>query len=434
MFVPSGDSKVVYVSSSGGNDANSGLSETKAKKTLAAGVALLRNGFPDFLLLKRGDAWDEAFGSWKKYGRSATEPMVVWSYGPSLKRPVLRTGSKTAILTDGRSGTPELLHSLVFSGIHFYAHTRDQYSSNFTGIAGGPGVHWLRHSRDITFDDCKFQAYHNGMNVQDFDQKGVTRFAIRRCVFVDSYTSAQGVHSQGIFASGVTTLLIEDCVFDRNGHGELADASDDPTIFNHNLYLQYSNALDVVVRRNIICRASSHGIQLRSGGVIENNLFFRNPINIQCGYDTPVPGAKADVVNNVVLECTDISPSLPRGWGLNFKNLVSARVERNIVAHQTSAKVNRRSIEVWPNVTYKDNVVYDWPVGTAGRGWGETLETPGPWKDPNRSIAKYCGSLGLPATVDTFYARIRAQSRAEPDPRFTAETINAYFVAGFQKP
>ena len=42
--------------------------------TLARGYALLRTGYPDWLLLKAGDTWTKAFGAkWEKSGRSSTE-------------------------------------------------------------------------------------------------------------------------------------------------------------------------------------------------------------------------------------------------------------------------------------------------------------------------------------------------------------------------
>ena len=54
-LAPSSDSRIIYVSSVLGADTNSGLSEASPKRTLAAAVSLLRDGYPDWLLLRRGD-------------------------------------------------------------------------------------------------------------------------------------------------------------------------------------------------------------------------------------------------------------------------------------------------------------------------------------------------------------------------------------------
>src|SRR5688572_23987343 len=55
---PSGDSKLIYVSSSSGSDSNSG-SESSPVKSIAKGISLMRSGSPDHVLLKRGDSWTE---------------------------------------------------------------------------------------------------------------------------------------------------------------------------------------------------------------------------------------------------------------------------------------------------------------------------------------------------------------------------------------
>ena len=51
---PSPTARIIYVSSSEGNDLNSGLSPSAPVRTLEAGYDLLRDGQPDWMLLKRG--------------------------------------------------------------------------------------------------------------------------------------------------------------------------------------------------------------------------------------------------------------------------------------------------------------------------------------------------------------------------------------------
>src|SRR5688500_5144604 len=83
VVMPSADSRVIHVSSSAGDDANTG-SESSPVKTLARGRGLLRDGMPDHLLLKRGDVWYESLGGtrWSLSGRDADEPMYLGAYGP----------------------------------------------------------------------------------------------------------------------------------------------------------------------------------------------------------------------------------------------------------------------------------------------------------------------------------------------------------------
>jgi hypothetical protein len=99
VIAPCADTITVHVSSSTGDDGNDGLSPAKAKRSIAAGVGLLRDRHPDHLLLKRGDTWKEGLGHWKKSGRSAEEPMLVSTYGSAAERPRLLTGAEGAIRT-----------------------------------------------------------------------------------------------------------------------------------------------------------------------------------------------------------------------------------------------------------------------------------------------------------------------------------------------
>src|SRR6516162_1440101 len=86
-FNPSPDSRIIYIANSG-LDSNDGLTTATPKQTLVGGYALLRNGFPDQLLLNRGDTFTngwlaggspDGFGgtkanaSFQKSGRSRNE-------------------------------------------------------------------------------------------------------------------------------------------------------------------------------------------------------------------------------------------------------------------------------------------------------------------------------------------------------------------------
>ena len=57
VLAPSPDSITVYVSSSEGDDSNDGLTPATAKRSIDAASVLIRDGYPDWLLLKRGDTF-----------------------------------------------------------------------------------------------------------------------------------------------------------------------------------------------------------------------------------------------------------------------------------------------------------------------------------------------------------------------------------------
>lgn len=90
VMEPSPDSKIYFVSSSEGSDNNDGLSASTSLKTIAAAYARARADHPDWILLKRGDVFYENITP--QTGRSKSEPFVYASYGPSIERPMLKTG------------------------------------------------------------------------------------------------------------------------------------------------------------------------------------------------------------------------------------------------------------------------------------------------------------------------------------------------------
>src|SRR5688572_11079644 len=95
----SADSRRVYCSSVSGDDANDGSSHKAAVRSLGRAKALVRHGYPDWVLLRRGDVWDEPVGHWTKSGRSATERMVLTTYGAAHERPLIRTGTGEGLFT-----------------------------------------------------------------------------------------------------------------------------------------------------------------------------------------------------------------------------------------------------------------------------------------------------------------------------------------------
>jgi hypothetical protein len=371
---PSADSQTLYVSSSAGDDDNDGLSEAKPKRSIAAAKRLLRKGFPDRLLLKKGDAFDESLGDWSLCGRSASERMVVSSYGSGAERPLLRTGTNNAF--DAFPGNKNDEMALV--GLHFLA-------NKYTGSGSEPhGIQLFGEIRDFLIEDCCIEGYETNLVVQGASEfpgpKGRHKnIAIRRCVIVDAYNTGTS-NSQGIFASGIDGLLLEENVFDRNGWRDDVKGSE-PTWFRHNIYIQNLNT-DVVLRGNIVARTD--GLQSRSGGLIEDNLVLRNAIGIILGGGgfpaIETEGVEVTARRNVVLDGGDLQEGSARGWGMHLSNLKKALVDSNVIAHNRSGHApfavifdvanDGRGVE---KAVFSNNVVYDWggPTRFAGPSPGK---------------------------------------------------------------
>lgn len=482
------DTQVIYVSSSDGHDLNDGLSPRSPVKTVTAGYDLLRDGYPDWLLLKRGDTWVEepfgrlAGGDWRKSGRSAAEPMVVNTYGVSSERPLL---SRMKF-----NGTPDHLYLI---GLHF--ERIEGHGSGITVLGDGTG---------ILVEDCVIQGYTDGFNVQ-----GAIDFTLRRSHILDAHRG----RAQGMFASDVTGLLIEENVIDHNGWREVVSP---PTVLNHNLYLS-TGSTNVVVRKNIISRASSHGVQLRPGGLIEENLFIENALAAFIAGDPPT-NPNAAIRSNIALGGDRELSLRARGEGFATIN-ASGSIENNILAHKSCApgemgpiavsSVDKDGlhVNVAGNIAYNwcgttkidsratntvnvtDNIIQDFKYETTGAlysygyslvggniaylgniyhtvhaldqgsAWGfwfrykegddtvyaSALEWPAlsgdydtefrvvDFVDPDRDLTSYLATLGITGSNDIFIENARKLSRFNWDTNFTADSVNTYIRAGFQE-
>ena len=338
QFTPSPDTRIVYVSSSQGNDANDGLSEAKPKRTIGAGKNLLRDGYPDWLLLKKGDTWNEGFGQWKTAGRSPSEPLLVSSYGNG-SRPQINPGSGA----NGFSIFTGTVHDIAVVDLHFRGDP---------GNLNGDGFAWLSNNKNGLVEGCLFEYFGVGVDLQ-----GPDNVVVRRNVIAYAGHNA-------MYVVNVSGLLIEENVIDQI-------ALQAPDIFKQGIYLDNEGNTGMVVRGNIVSNVSSHGLQLRPGGLAENNLFVRTSIALELGggdsWAANSGGVVAQALNNVILDGKNISPSTPRGWGILMQNVASALVEGNVIANAPLAG-NPRPIEVdgWENgkrvhnVTLRNNTVTGW--------------------------------------------------------------------------
>jgi hypothetical protein len=456
-FTASGDSRIVYVSQSGGNDANDGLSTGAPLKTLAAGLALLRSGFPDWLLLKKGDTWtDEKFGyPGLTGGRSATEPMVFGAYGTGAK-PLVQV--KDTVDTFPAFGW---LHAAdgnftALVGIEFYAYKRDPANPSYDATAANnelSGFSNLAAQTWMLIEDCKWRFFGVGIGSPwSNDALGAHggTLIFRRNVIQKAYQLSSIGHAEGLFISGWDSITLEENVFDHNGWCAGITGAE-ANQFNHNVYIHGVNGTDVTVQGNITARAASHGLQARTGRTITNNLVVANAIGI-------LVGCTADVSRNVVLEAGDIG-GIALGWGIDAEKIIdgitvdaSINLHDNILAHETSTGGNGYPILIGQQgatsgVTAQSNLLYDWEsLATAGVYIAELNGSSGNtisgnttngvgYPAPTRSVGSYDSSvMGGPGTLDHFMTLATAQSKDTWDPRLTANAVNTYIRAGFGIP
>ena len=352
-LVPSGDSRIIYVSTSG-NDSNNGLSEQTPKRTIAAAKALIRNGFPDWLRLRKGDVWSESIGNWTTSGRSVTEPQVITSYGTGA-RPQLRTGG-----SPGLSGTGGGSRSwLTVVDIHFRG--RDG------ALTSGPtGISFLTPVEGLLIEGCMVERYMVGVVVQGLDGT-FNNVRLRRNTIIDSYSVDAG-HAEGLYLSNINGLLLEENIIDHNGWIDVPQATP-PTMFRHNVYIQ-NDCSNVTVRGNYILGASANGLSMRSAGTAEDNILARNSIALLLGAN----GGVGSVRRNVVMEGKDIDPANPRGWGIEIGGWSSGVIADNLLTKNPNC--NQPSgiiVSTAVNLTVERNLIHDWRAGIRINGSGSSV-------------------------------------------------------------
>jgi hypothetical protein len=366
---PSLDTRLVYVSSSQGDDSQSGTSIDDPVRTLAEAKSLMRDGFPDRMLLKRGDVWHESFEAWTLSGRSANEPMVIGAYGEAAERPHIELTEQRAMYL---LGSPK---HLWITSLRVSATTPSERQGFLFHYSGSDG-------EDLLFEDLYIEGFNGNIMVDQTDSATApyNNMRFRRVISVDAVlahddgvpTTSTG--TQGLFLSYTDGALIEESIFDHNGRAQ------DPNLeisglFAHNIYIAADNQ-NFEMRGSIVANAGSHGIKCMSGGVLRDNVFLRNPINMMLGHAHANPGGSVSLAeNNIILDSQAINSEMPRGWGINLMNLKDSFVRNNIIAGLNSQSSGGKGIIIniddenaFDDVRLVDNAVVDWP-GVAFTVW-----------------------------------------------------------------
>ena len=440
----SSDTRKIFVSAKSGKDSNDCLSESSPCKSIGGGLKKMRSGKPDHLYLKRGETWTGETLTSVQSGRSASEPAVVTFYGNDGDRPKIQS---TDTLLHIFSSNP--IKNVSFIGLHFYAYKMDP---NVSGTTGSHDDHasliLLGGNENILFEDNKFD--YNELVVQAYDGGTPKNIVLRRNIWTGNYSNKTSLtqleRPSNLYASGVKGLIIEENVFDHGGwNAKMKNAGGSQ--YSHNLYLQYTNdGTGVVVRNNIITRASSHGILGRPGGLFENNFLARNSIGLHMGHNQhPLrKGVKAQALNNVITEgesmvkgdrpCQgqNLCTTAVYGLATNEPGEGSFTVQGNII-HTLSKTTSWKSVFDGLSVfsmnlhaktggVVKDNIVWDFKSGQ---------RTEGNFSEPGRTLADYNQSLGGEKDFDAFMKKVLNRPLQSWDSRYTADSINNYIRAGF---
>jgi hypothetical protein len=427
---PSSDSRIVYVSSSEGNDSNDGLSPATPRATLKAANLLIRDGYPDHLLLKRGDVFEEdplALGRWKS-GRSETEPIVLSYYGNDGARPLLKL-SNALIHHEGN-----VRNYVVIIGLDFYKPTSDPSSDEFQNEESRSALNFDGYGEGILVEDCRFRFLSLSFWAHGGSYRNVS---IRRNIFTDTWAhdSATTIaNTQGLFISGIDgPYLIEENFFDHGGWNEsIADAAANG--YSHNVSVLDDCAPGMIFRGNISTRGASCGIVANSGGFLERNLFAFNTFTILQGYSASSGGSSEHqnrIWQNVILSGRRMTEGLPNEFQSDM--VVGIGVERgplelvdNIVANRIGDGVNLPLASLGSvEINASENISHRW----------QAEDVPDPlWPHPNDGLAEFYGAIGGdPATSDAYLQWLRNRPLGTFPWKMTAYAAISYFREGFNK-
>lgn len=363
-------SRVILVSASNAGKPLNPDPNTFQVTTLAQAQSYLRKGQNDALLFNRGETFNltAPLDASKLGGISTSSPMVIGAYG-SGARPILKYSSDQGLLNTNGS-----LSNLLFLSLDLQANRatgKNPYGFRYVASGG----------KNILIEDVRVQNFGTGIA---FDVQGsFQNLQMRRSEVLDTYTVNNGGNAEGVYIDKVAGLLIEESLFDHNGYLNRSSA----TIFNHNLYLQTFNTC-MSFKKNVTMRASATGLQMRAGGVVEDNLFIENPLHLTYGLVNGgsvdslhvFPGVSGRVMRNVMLNATDINPNNLRSGVSEVSNIWKAQVSENIIAHHLRGGPNVgqgfdfkgtmgigvHNIKIEKNILYdlKDKILFE------GAAWG----------------------------------------------------------------
>lgn len=386
----------------------------------------------NWLLLERGYDYGEIgrIISRGVSGESALHPLFIGAYGTG-EAPIIDSKLEAYQTTS---------QHIVVQGLQFT-----------NGIMALQGENFLLDN---------LQATKMGLNIQNINGltlRNLTVIDVFRDHPADPVAGWQGMSDRvtGAYISGSTGVLLEGVLFDHNGweDGYSRDLSGKspqaPSMYSHNLYIQYDN-LDVTVRDSILMRGASFGMQLRSGGVIEDVLALDNNAalaTIGGNYE------RAGFIGNYSLFLDNLVTSAGHkrvvahegglSIGMEGEGLQTSLI-RNIIAHLSDPnnefEVNQKDVihhalKTNDSIFYNDTIVYNW--GANGKPWAN---------NPNRGVDGADTAVLDQTTIQIFTAKLlgqktatiadladylRDQAAGKLDDVVDADLIIAFFQKGF---
>jgi hypothetical protein len=444
---------VVYVDNISGNDstclavASTAAIPSTPCKTLAGGQALMRNGHPDWMLLKRGDTFGpdgsgNNFGEWTLNGASATAPMIIGSYDPSQpgvvdpyvsgNRPVVENnmalnGNTPFTVAHANEGD-----YLAIVGIELYNYVADPTNGSYNAGAWQnlTGFSYSTATSDwFLMEDCKVSFYETNINFAPGNTTQSASAAIfNRNVIANAYANTSSITPSGMFTNFMGTYSFTENTFDANGYNAAVSGSVAATS-NHNIYMgcftpSQTNFYSIVTITNNIWSNDASNSQFRMAGTYNGNLFAFVPVGFSLGLtsDGACPTDQQDIYataeNNVTIDSNTPAGTNYGGGGDSTVGMVGPTyIENNIISTFASTNIIGTPSALVINYppTPSDNIlinntILDWTdeacdasgVGCAAANGDAispnnfnctTCYSGGAYPDPYRNLGSYYATL-----------------------------------------
>lgn len=396
ILTPSEDSRLIYVSSESGDDDSAKtytlsdsdvgddpyhpVGDIKPFETIASALDQLREEYPDYILLKRGETWEPESTIHLTKGRSLDERMVLTTYGSSTERPTIKN---CGVNFDDADFSAAI-------GVHFVASQRNPSSADFVGFDNDPktsgfnalGGYGNSITQGILIEDCHFDWFRNNV-IQSSPANGgeiLTEIIVRRNIITNNYSTDS--HSQGLYTSHVS-MLLEENIFDHNGWYKQGSSNDQEegmaTMFNHDTY--FTDTRNTIFRKNLFLRPSSIGTKFTSNSsddtdeinawniLLDNNLYIEGEVAISMGgntdYDDGPRWENIFIINNVIMHVGRTQPTnRTLGWGIDIDDWKTGLVKGNILTSwgDEDTLTNNWAIVSQghtSDVQYGENIIYD---------------------------------------------------------------------------
>ncbi len=220
--------------------------------------------------------------------------------------------------------------NIVFSNVAFEGGTHNSRMDRITFTTMSYSLVGSRRTRAVCRPDHKKLGFHRPDLLTNQETVGLIGQP-----FVDRIA--------GLYVSRSDGILLEGNLFDHAGWAEgydpngSGDFGQPPSMYSHNVYLQDSNS-DVTFRDNITMRGASFGVQVRSGGYIEDNVILDNNVAVNfLGGDYNGAGPVGEytlfadnLVTSAGYKTADKIGAI--NWGVRNEANLSSMVD-NIVAH-----------------------------------------------------------------------------------------------------